>query len=351
MSFFLLDRDRADGSLRILSSTVYETRDAAMAALSALAASGATTADHDVFIADLAAATPVLLVPQSPAPLSESASAWEAPAEESGGDELVVDEALAEPDAPEGLAGALRRAATSLESEGIVAPESVSAADDVVAMTEPAVPDTEESVPTGLVEDAPAPPGRPEPSADTTEDLAAAIASLAAEAPEDEPVLSAEEQVSEPMSVAEPEPAAPDSAVAAGEGWPWANVEPVAAQESSAGDVEVDIEVALEPVASVEEEAPDASEAGLGPAAPPEVEDESMIRGASIGEDEFVAPRAVIMGDYGADDAPASTPPGYEAGDVQLSDYTCEDCVYANTCPKAGESTPAECGSFQWKSV
>ena len=47
----------------------------------------------------------------------------------------------------------------------------------------------------------------------------------------------------------------------------------------------------------------------------------------------------------------ASFSPEYEAGsDLDLSAYTCSDCVYMNTCPKVGELTPQECGSFQWRS-
>jgi hypothetical protein len=34
-----------------------------------------------------------------------------------------------------------------------------------------------------------------------------------------------------------------------------------------------------------------------------------------------------------------------------MNAYTCEDCVYVGTCPKANEDSPATCGSFQWKSV
>ncbi len=47
-----------------------------------------------------------------------------------------------------------------------------------------------------------------------------------------------------------------------------------------------------------------------------------------------------------------STAPGFEGGDSDIADLTCEDCVYMNTCPKIekGESDPASCGSFQWKS-
>lgn len=343
MSFFLLDRDRADGSLRILSSAVYDTRDEAMAALSTLAASGATTADHDVFIADLAAATPVLLVPQATAPLAESASAWEAPAEESPEADATAVEAPSA-DEGEGLAGALRRAATSLESEGIVAPESVPPAEEVASVGEPLAPDADEPLAFVAGSNVEAPGDTDDDSAQSTDDLAAAIASLGAEAPAAEPAEPAETDVAEPMGVTEPElvtepEGAPDG------GWPWANVEPVTPEEPSLEMAEADAEP-VDAGPGVE-----ADESVVEPDAQPVVEDDSMIRGTSIGEDEFVAPKAVIMGDYGADEPSSATPPGYEGGDVQLSDYTCEDCVYANTCPKAGESTPAECGSFQWKSV
>ncbi len=39
------------------------------------------------------------------------------------------------------------------------------------------------------------------------------------------------------------------------------------------------------------------------------------------------------------------------AGDLTLEEYTCADCVYSNTCPKVNQTTPAECGAFQWKTV
>jgi hypothetical protein len=42
---------------------------------------------------------------------------------------------------------------------------------------------------------------------------------------------------------------------------------------------------------------------------------------------------------------------GYEPGALNMNKYTCDDCVYANTCPNKDQKAPAECGSFQWKSV
>jgi len=52
-----------------------------------------------------------------------------------------------------------------------------------------------------------------------------------------------------------------------------------------------------------------------------------------------------------ADASSAPLVSGYApTGDLDLGEYTCQDCVYSNTCPKVGQVAPAECGSFQWKS-
>ncbi len=358
MSFFLLDRDRADGSLRILSSAVYESRDEAMAALSSLAASGATSTDHDVFIADLAAATPVLLVPQAGTPAPESASAWEAPSDDALVEVQDDGGALAEAGQPGGLAGALRRAATSLESEGIVAPESVPSAAETPVVPEPAAPHAEEGIApseaemtageedvTTAAEEQATDDGR-DGSDTSTDDLVAAIASLGEPASDEEPDTVAATDVAEPMGVGGSETAVAEEAPDGG--WPWANVEPVGDEVVPLDDEAPDTEPVVAPA---HDETPDAAEDTAETVAVADADEESMIRGSAIGDDEFVAPKPVIMGEYGAEDPSDTTPPGYEGGDVQLSDYTCEDCVYANTCPKAGESSPAACGSFQWKSV
>ena len=54
-----------------------------------------------------------------------------------------------------------------------------------------------------------------------------------------------------------------------------------------------------------------------------------------------------------APEPPAEPEPpakAYEPGPVSLDEYTCDDCVYVDTCPKKGESSPADCGLFQWRS-
>ncbi|MDO9557039.1 MAG: hypothetical protein Q7J82_05600 [Coriobacteriia bacterium] len=272
MAFFLIDRDRTDDSLRLLSAESFSTREAALQALP-----GLMSADEgymrDVFVCDLNAATPVLFV-QQPAQsaagiVSASEVGEEEPVAEIMEPESIVSEEIIEIPA-DGLADALRRAATSLEAEGIVTPESiVSVADTEDLVEEEASTET----------------------SDVTDELAQAIASLGVEIPE-EPVAG--------------EPEASDTTST---DWPWANVDKV------------------------------------------ELETQ---------EPEFV-PRPVIMGDYNdevvvpaaveLDEAGLSTASTYEPGEIELGDYSCDDCVYANTCPKAGTSNPSECGSFQWKSV
>ena len=55
--------------------------------------------------------------------------------------------------------------------------------------------------------------------------------------------------------------------------------------------------------------------------------------------------------DAPARDASSDEAPGVTEGSSDLSELTCEDCVYLNTCPKRGESDPSSCGSFQWRST
>ncbi len=40
--------------------------------------------------------------------------------------------------------------------------------------------------------------------------------------------------------------------------------------------------------------------------------------------------------------------PGYEAGESDIDSLSCDECVFAGTCPNKEERTPSACGSFQW---
>lgn len=378
MRFFVLQRDAATGGISVPVTDTFAVRDDALAAIGTAMAEGAIAPDAEVYIADLDQAVPVLVLPQPAAvPPAEIPSPEVVPAQETSiepVDEITVDvpvEAMPGPEVVEqdlaspplepalavateddddvtalaeatdlSLAEALKRAASSLESEGIVAPESVPA---------------------------------PEP-----------IEGL--------PVVE-----SAPLEAAEAGEQAPS---AAGAEWPWANVEayepaaPVAGETAAAesaaskdtveptdvaatASVSTELEALVSALADDQEAVMDADTAA-----------ESLITGAPpAGEDAFL-PRPVILGDYEdmppaeviptpavhdevvseptvapeesapfevapaqPDEAPISEQPGYEAeGELDLSAYTCEDCVYTNTCPKVGTVAPADCGAFQWRS-
>lgn len=429
MSFFLLGR-LPDNELRLLSSVGHQNRQAALAELSRLTADPSFDLwDAEVFVVDLETATPVLLVrpvempspAEKPAPaveevaeevadvgVAEAEPEAEVPAEEPEAaakeleagepteelrveepepivvDEAVVDEIIAEAIAEESaeagtsLKDALMRTAAHMESTGIVAPESVGPATDVV-----------------------------EPEAQIEEPEAQA---------EPEELVEAETPSAEPAPVVE-EP------VAAGEAaWPWAvaaadvSMPSLSALEEPAIDVEggllrgsIDDEtfaaarpvilgayagegqdeaapvapIELEELAVEESAQPEAVEIiettaiaqdEIAPAAPiaeveaaPEPAIDSMIADLEPIELEEVqtapAPEPAVepapatevddISDFildleasvsGPVPGPAGTPeaPGVES-------MTCNDCVYVATCPNKDQRDPANCGSFQWK--
>ncbi|MDO8879863.1 MAG: hypothetical protein Q7W44_03545 [Coriobacteriia bacterium] len=383
MSFFVVERDPTDGTLRMLLADAFPDRSAALAALTDSVADGTATIAGEVFVADLALAVPVLVMPAPSTPKPTSGS-WETPVPEpvsvepddadetlyttltddellstvpaAAGEELPViadaeevveawnaavtppPPAVEEDAAPgifDDLENALRRATASLESEGVVAPDAI---DDV----EPDEPDE----PAGLETPIEAPAEDVEESWPWSSVAADDTEVVSADEPDQEPAPVEDIDhgpvtgIAEPLGVAsEPIPAAPEPA-----------------------DAPTDDE--------------DALFASLGDASD---EHSSLIVTTAVeGEDAFL-PKPVILGDYDdapeapviapalTEDAPMTDPVLEEpasvpvaspeevvayvpAGDLDLGEYTCDDCVYVNTCPKVGESSPKECGSFQWKS-
>lgn len=382
MSYFVVERNGDGGGLRIPLPTAFETREAAIAALSAATGSGEVILTGEVFIADLGSAVPVLVMAAAPPVASAPEPEVEAEPEvepegeaepevepeveaepepevevevfESTSGDFIIEDALPEPaeldeasaeaayttwepladEAPEAstLADALKRAAISLEDEGVVAPDSV-----ISEMTAHETP----------LEDA-----------DEAETMLA------------EPPLA---DAAEPETTSE---------------WPWANIE---AYEVSADAAESD-EESLEPEADIVVEVAEpasvsAPEIGIAELVESLGGDAPIITSAPPEGEEAYVPRPVILGDYAdsaepgaetedpfavvevpevaavevpevaeslepaADASQVSLDGGYApAGVLDLGEYTCQDCVYSNTCPKVGQVTPAECGSFQWKS-
>lgn len=431
MAYFVVERSRDDGTLRIPLPDAYDSRDAAIAALSSATASGAISLQGEVFIADLGSAVPVLVMPVAPSGVppvtepvpvpdlgapeaDEDAAETEVPTPHEGSvepgdlDEASAEEAFSSWESlgeigatGSSLADALKRAATSLEEEGIVAPDSILSEGE---------PDLDETL---------------------------AVPGETAEAQESEGT----EAVESAAEVLQDDEAA----------WPWANVESyeikVDASGLPAADEQEEEAESLEPTAGPEQALEDeaATETGAEREAEPEPavsatavvpEEQPIITSAPAeGEDAYL-PKPVILGDYleslssvideepegseepgepaeaeapggpaiqmaelaaldepeepgepaeaeGPEDAGEARAPepakpeaaglglsdealiqeadasaaaavpeiGYEAtGELRLEEYTCQDCVYSNTCPKVGQTTPVECGSFQWRS-
>ncbi|MBF4510056.1 MAG: hypothetical protein ISP10_06255 [Aeromicrobium sp.] len=392
MSFYVVERDPDDGSLRSVTPGLAD-RAAAVQVLQDLLAAGTVTVTGDLFVLDLDSAAPVIVLPPVPMPPAEPLTEPmldETPGieETSGLDEAAT--ALSAPDvfdtpaedAPDqegpietgdDLASALRRAATSLESEGVVAPESVSgldAADDDTAADseepriEPVGEDwpwmgvtaVEEVLPDVDAEDLePAGDVEPDAAAHSELDEGAAEPEL-----EDEVVAEAGHDAVEPV-------------VNDDEGLD--HEEPSVADQVSAllGSLaEPVVSHVAEPAGVAEASAPEPVVAS--DLDEPSVEDSPLIVPSAI-DDEVYLPRPVILGDYedaaetapqeapaeAATEVPAETAPAdpdvalpeidyVPSGELDLDTYTCDDCVYVYTCPKVGESSPKECGSFQWKS-
>lgn len=376
MAFFVLDKDPHSGVLRLPVDAVFATREEALAALSAAVGAGDATVTGQVYVVDLETALPVLVMPTVPSPaatvappappIAEPEPEAEAAEVESGDAEPTPDAepevvwaeqeaeeaepttedeqsevpvngetAQGEPPTAEGidlgvfgaaaggvsLADALKRAATSLEDEGIVAPASISADDFALE-----------------------------------DELLAATDGIAADVPD--AVASTARTVAEPMSALDREPA---EVLTAPADWPWSNVEAFTEEVVDEDELVVEDTDLVPSTSDLLDTAQDAIEAPLPVSGFDQ--GESLITSAPpVGEEAYL-PRPVILGDY-ADAGvvvpaepveslpePAVTEIGYEpTGDLDLSAYTCNDCVYSNTCPKVGEVTPAECGTFQWRS-
>ncbi|MDP2232746.1 MAG: hypothetical protein Q8K89_03850 [Actinomycetota bacterium] len=383
MGFFLLGRGRDTGDLRLISSELYSNRADALDALTFM--SGEPTFEHrdaEVFVLDLDSGVPILLVstPAAPvaaiveatpdeapaedeaettpddAPVEEpvddtahDAGVWEAPSE-------VVDDTPAEEPEGTGLAGALKRATGALESEGIVAPDSIGPAaieensELPSVLDQPWLAETDE-------EDDPSTPEVPitqaEPEAawpwDTaadkgTEPVAAAVFEAEAESePEPEPIIEAEP---EPVIEAEAEPEAPA-----------VPVEPVL-------EVPAYVPDPFEEPASDPDDflklisTDDSSSAGrtvvMGAYADesaPESVDEAPLPAALVDDDNEIDS---ILADLGPVETPALTAEAAVeplAAGSPTDGLTCDDCVYVNTCPNQEGLDPATCGNFQWKTA
>jgi hypothetical protein len=112
----------------------------------------------------------------------------------------------------------------------------------------------------------------------------------------------------------------------------------VAAEPAESGTIEDEVGAGEGSLVEAEMEAP-AAEVGMEtPAAATEAAVAATVEAPAAGAVEAPA-------------EPQEEPKVYEPGGLDIATYTCDDCVYVETCPKAKQDGPATCGSFQWKSV
>jgi len=344
MSFFVVMHDTLSGELRLLDQCACASRADALSALQSLVEDGSVP-QGEPFICDLDTATPVLFINPSPtaeiAPAVQELSQPDAAQEPIETDSFVIEEPFFEdvptaevepieelsaviPEQPaaviaplDDLATALRRATRSLQADAIA--------------EMPAIEPEPEAVSPGLHE------------------LADALDQFSAPAVDDEPFAEVQPELT-------PEPPVRVE-------WPWSVDVPPVAQPAAPSAEEHSTFFEPQPVIL--------GEYVETPAFADEPQPEQVLLPEQIAEAEQVpqpepevelepAPEVEPEVETGLPDQSAlesnpepavHEPAGYEAGNNDLSQYGCQECVYENTCPKAGTSTPAECGTFQWKSV
>ncbi len=368
MGFYLLGRGREDGEMRLISDVLYSDRQSALDALSQISSDpDSTHRSAEVFVADLDQAMPVLVVASAaPAAVDSAAVVETEPAEEIVTEALVVEEPIAEavmkdaresaesadpePEESPSLAHALKNAATSLESEGIVAPESVG------PVSVPAEPEAWPWEKSGASEDAADTPGSPEPeSVEITEPPEA-------EAQAEEPILSEppvdEILIEEPTPAYVPDPFEEPSVdvgdLVSARGADDLDLSRTVVMGAYADEdvsipsppiAEFDESTAVEPIETLPTEtAPEA----------PVFEDSAVAESVAtpvpeLDEDDEISGMLADLETIETPEADATENPRKE--DENGVALTCDDCVYVNTCPNKNELEPGSCGNFQWKSI
>ncbi|MHB9002513.1 MAG: hypothetical protein ACYC6C_00400 [Coriobacteriia bacterium] len=383
MGFFLVGRT-SSGELALISPEVFGSRQEALNALTTISADPAFAhRESEVFVGDLDQATPILLV-ASAAPAVGAADLKSDAAQEpdTAGEPEPVDETLSDAgvwEAPEqeaeegeGLAGALKRATGALESEGIVAPDSIG--------PEPHEPEPESE-------------GEPESAGPAAAEIAwpwdagttAAEHEFAAGSdlePEQKGESSEEpepeqkgESSEEPEAESEPEPepeAEPEPESAMPEDEPEPEAEPEPEPESAIPEDEPVQERAVYVPDPFEEPAVDGDDIvslraddetvalgrpvvmGAYSEDAPEVVEPASVAGPDAGTQdvgEAVGPEADSDALDGilADLEPITEAPAGYAGSDSEEALTCADCVYEQTCPNKEGLDPSQCGNFQWK--
>ncbi len=373
MAFALLQSDPSTGALSLLVDRAFDTRDEAVSYLR----TEPPADDQETFLVDLGMSAPVVIVPVEAAaePPAVSGEETEVSAGETSPSTVTEPATPAPP-----IAGAWEAPAEEAVEATPEEPEEVDSQEpEEVASQEPAEESLEE----------------PEASTPTEQsDLLAALQDATVGMLREESREESFEEVADVEEVVEPEVVGPEvvepevvgttasEGVPAGEGapgkegvsaWPW-DVAPSAEQEfrpvimgEYAGDEDTpptegayaDAEAQPDegqPVDEVREpRGALPTHTALGRATEPvpgsEPEDVEPSPGETAPPPRTEPPPgASELSDEEAPAAAFTEPPkAYEPGEMDIDSYTCEDCVYVETCPKRGEMTPSSCGSFQWR--
>lgn len=321
MRFLVIGIDRNTGAAVLLTETPSATREDAIGALESLAASELhDLGSYDLVLVDLDAGTPVLVVtlpaPQQetlpePEPLHVAEPGWsvEPPPEPPAAAQQFADTAVS------ALTSEAHAEAAAPAETVAFAPDAFAAVEEPPTGPEPSSQEDigpffgpDETRADELVEPPAEPEAEPSPPPADDDSLLDALRRAA------DSLVQQGIEVPEPLE--QPTPLAVDEAPEAAAPRDTNVVEPLGVAEAAAAaasPVEHDLRPDLEPV------------------------------------------RPVIMGEYPETIEPTSEKPvaaqPYEpSGELEIAAYTCNDCVYSNTCPKAGESSPADCGTFQWRS-
>ena len=135
---------------------------------------------------------------------------------------------------------------------------------------------------------------------------------------------------------------------------PWRGAEAAPAHELFSLDESLGIVPEVEssvPVPPAPPEPPDAPRSVLSLDEDPALEDIAFAeptfdRATSV--DETSVPAEYELNDA---HAPMVFDMGVSLGLVQMDidEWTCEDCIYVSTCAFSGTRRPADCGAFQWR--
>lgn len=295
------------------------------------------------------------------------------------------------------LLEALARTTVKMEADGIVAPESVGMPSEVAEA--PGSAEQTESAEPVVSEVAAKADSAPEEgsAADELEAIAEELGVIEPEpqpkAQPESPTPPAPEPPAWPWDVT-PETAAPQEQTAERGSEPVEPDQPVpeAVEDTEeATPAETESEAEADQEAEVDQEAelsttPAETGVVLEGLEEPAIDDGGSLITSTIDDEGFAAARPVILGAYGEraadveiDDEEAVGPiegrgeeaepepesdfiiigegsgsaevsvPAAEPEPSPLSSYTCNDCVYLETCPNKDQRRPEDCGSFQWK--